>query len=556
MSQAEFVARLVDGLVRGGARRAVLSPGYRCAPISLALRAHAELRCEVIVDERVAGFYALGLARARGEPVILACTSGSAVANYLPAVVEAQRARIPLVLLTADRPPELQRAGAAQTMAQRGVFADFVVWADELAEPPALDEDVPRAPWDARVAQAMAAARADDGGPIHLNLPVRKPLLPEAASPPRAAPPRLLRGRRSLPSDALAEVAARFAGAQRPVLVAGPMIRALDGEAAATGAALVDLAARSGWPLVADLLAHCRPSALQVGDAIGRRAGPEEVADAILWFGDAPVSAPLMRWIGRCEGPVVQVSPGGAWRDPTFAVDLMIDADAAELAAGLELPLAPPAWRRQIGALAQAAEAALAGAATGRASFNWEGPALGAALAAWPGAVVHVANSTAIRDLDTFGRLRPGQRALCNRGLNGIDGTVATAAGEAAAIGEPLLAIVGDLALAHDLGALVHAPATSLVILAVDNGGGQIFRQLPLRDHPDFDELFVTPTPLDLAAVAAATGWSYVAVDPGDGLRLAEALATGYECGRTIVGLRFDPEVAAAARGEFWRQWR
>ncbi|MCA9660323.1 MAG: hypothetical protein KC486_18415, partial [Myxococcales bacterium] len=319
--------------------------------------------------------------------------------------------------------------------------------------------------------------------------------------------------------------------------------------------ALVDLAARSGWPLIADLLAPCRPSAIQVGDALARVDGAE-VADAILWFGDAPVSAPLLRWIGRCAGPVVQVSPGGAWRDPSFRVDLMIDAAAAELAAALELPSVPLAWRRRIEDVAAAAEVALAGSARGRAAFNWEGPALGAALAAWPGAVVHVASSTSVRDLDAFGRLRPGQRALCNRGLNGIDGTIATAAGEAAAVGEPLLVIVGDLALAHDLGALVHAPTTGLVILAVDNGGGQIFRQLPLRDLPAFDELFVTPTPLDLAAVAAATGWSYVAVDPGDGLRLAEALATGYECGRTIIGLRFDPEVAAQARGEFWGAWR
>ncbi len=551
MSQADFIARLVDGLVRGGARRAILSPGYRNAPVALALRAHPEVRTEVIVDERAAAFFALGLARASGEPVILSCTSGSAVANYLPAICEAHSDRIPLVILSADRPPELKRAGAPQTMPQRDIFADFVVHSDELYEPPALDEDLQRSPWDARIATAISAATADEGGPVHLNLPLRKPLLPETLPPPAARPPRLLRGRRRLDAEQVTELAASFAGAERPVIVAGPMIRQARGATGELGDAIARLAERSGWPLIADLLATCRPQATQAGDAIARRPGGPE-PDAVLWFCDAPVSAPLMRWIGRCPGPVVRISAGGTWRDPSFRTSVAVDAAPAETADALRLRPASAAWREAWSHAVRDAEAHLAEA---DAYGPWEGPLLAKALAAWPGAVVHIANSSSIRDLDTFGRLGPGERALCNRGVNGIDGTIATAAGEALALGEPLLAVLGDLAMAHDLGALLHAPARSLVILAIDNGGGQIFRQLPVREHPAFEEVFVTATPTDLGALAAATGWAYRAVgqDPAE---LQQALVQAHERGRTIVQLHLDPHAAFDARRSFWSAWR
>lgn len=559
MSQADFVARLVDGLVRGGARRAILSPGYRNAPVALALRAHPQITTEVIVDERAAAFFALGLSRASGEPVILSCTSGSAVANYLPAICEAHSDRIPLVILSADRPPELARAGAPQTMPQRDIFADFVVYSDELAEPPALDEDLPRPPWDARIAMAISAATADEGGPVHLNLPLRKPLLPETTpptTPPSVArPPRLLRGRRRLDLEQVRELSASFDGAERPVIVAGPMIRQAAGQAAALGDAISRLAERSGWPLIADILATCRPQATQSGDVIARRPdGP--TPDAVLWFCDAPVSAPLLRWIGRCPGTVARISAGGTWRDPSFKTSLAVDAAPADTADALTLPPASAAWRERWAHEVARAESHIA---TADEHGRWEGPILARALAAWPGAHVHIANSSSIRDLDTFGRLGAGGRALCNRGVNGIDGTIATAAGEAMALGQPLLAVVGDLALAHDLGALLHTPATSLVILAIDNGGGQIFRQLPVREHPAFEELFVTPTPTDLGAIAGAMGWSYTAVggaqeEPGQALE--KALVLAHERGRTIIQLRLDPYTAFDARRSFWSAWR
>jgi len=555
LSQADFIARLVDGLFRGGARRAILSPGYRNAPVALALRAHPQILTEVIVDERAAAFFALGLSRASGEPVILSCTSGSAVANYLPAICEAHSDRIPLLILSADRPPELKRAGAPQTMPQRDIFADFVVYSDELSEPPALDEDLPRTPWDARIAMALSAATADEGGPVHLNLPLRKPLLPETTPPPMARPPRLLRGRRRLDPDQTTELSASFAGAERPVIVAGPMIREAAGEAAKLGDAITRLAERSGWPLIADILATCRPQATQSGDAIARRPGGP-TPDAVLWFCDAPVSAPLLRWIGRCPGPVARISAGGTWRDPSFRTSLAVDAAPTDTADALALPPGSPAWRERWAQEVADADAHLAKADE---HGRWEGPILARALQAWPGAHVHIANSSSIRDLDTFGRLGAGERALCNRGVNGIDGTIATAAGEAMALAQPLLAVVGDLALAHDLGALLHTPATSLVILAIDNGGGQIFRQLPVREHPAFEEIFVTPTPTDLGAIATAMGWSYAALrgDPEElSQALDQALLQAHQRGRTIIQLHLDPHAAFNARRSFWNAWR
>jgi 2-succinyl-5-enolpyruvyl-6-hydroxy-3-cyclohexene-1-carboxylate synthase len=339
------------------------------------------------------------------------------------------------------------------------------------------------------------------------------------------------------------------------VIVAGPMIRQAAGQAAALGDAISRLAERSGWPLIADILATCRPQATQSGDVIARR--PDGLTpDAVLWFCDAPVSAPLLRWIGRCPGTVARISAGGTWRDPSFKTSLAVDAAPADTADALTLPPASAAWRERWAHEVARAESHIA---TADEHGRWEGPILARALAAWPGAHVHIANSSSIRDLDTFGRLGAGGRALCNRGVNGIDGTIATAAGEAMALGQPLLAVVGDLALAHDLGALLHTPATSLVILAIDNGGGQIFRQLPVREHPAFEELFVTPTPTDLGAIAGALGWSYAAVggaqeEPGQALE--KALVLAHERGRTIIQLHLDPDTAFDARRSFWSAWR
>lgn len=579
MSQHDFITGLVDALARGGVREVVLSPGYRSAPLAFALAAHPGLRLHVVVDERAAAFFALGLARARGGPVALACTSGSAAANYLPAIVEAFHARIPLVVLTADRPIELQHAGAAQTITQPGLYRDFVVHQDELAEPPALDQDLPRAPWPARVARALLAATDPAGGPVHLNIPLRKPLLPPdpdapasplappsssspaPASPladPRAPaspwppPPRLLRGERRLSAADLAGLRDIFAGARRPLLLAGPMLRSL---AAREGEAILGLAARSGWPLLADALSPARPRALQRADAIARADLPP--ADAILWFGQPPTSAALARWIQRAQGPVVHVVADGRWADPAFTADHLVWADPAALAESLDLasPADPtwlPWWRER----EAAAEAHLAAHLHDPAA-PWEGALLARVLRAWPGGHVHVASSLAVRDLDAVGHLRPGQRALSSRGVNGIDGTLATAAGEALGVDAPLLAIVGDLALAHDLGALVHAPATAtdrLVVVVIDNRGGQIFRQLPLQGRADFERLFVTPTPVDLAHLAAAAGWHHRRPEGDDALR--RDLAGAHARGRTLIELTIDPVAAAAARRAFWQRWR
>ncbi|MEZ4452554.1 MAG: thiamine pyrophosphate-binding protein [Nannocystaceae bacterium] len=629
MSQAELVAALVDALAAGGAAHAVISPGYRSAPLAVALAAHPGIESAVIVDERVAGFFALGLARARERPVILACTSGSAVANYLPAVVEAAASRLPLVILTADRPPELQQVGAPQTIPQRGIFGAFVVHEDELAAPAAIDLDVPRDPWGARIALALALATDPaGGGPVHLNVPLRKPLVevaglssgtgsgaasdgrlveageelssgtgsgaasdgplveageklssgtgsgaasngplvdgradrssgtgPGAASGGRAgrsaaassgagawARPRILAGARHLGAPDLDAVERALAGATRPVIVAGPGLRGRGDDEAR---AIVDLAARSGWPVVADVLSPARPWALQHGEALLH--GEPEAIDAVLWVGPPPTSAALLRWIGGARGPVVQVVAEPRWRDPSFRADLVVWADPAATLAALSLPPAPTSWLAGWRAREAAAAARIAGAgALGR----WEVPLLHRALETWPGDHVHVASSSAIRDVDLVARLRPGARVLCSRGVNGIDGTLATAAGEARGLAAPLLAIVGDLALAHDLGALVHAPAPHLSVLVIDNGGGQIFRQLPpLAGLADFERLFATPVPVDAAALARLGGLELFEAEDDDAL--AAALGAAYERGRALIWARVDPRAAAAARARF-----
>lgn len=532
---ARHAEALVGLLAASGVGRAVVSPGSRNTPLVLALDGSAEIEVDVVLDERTAGFYALGLARASGAPVVLCCTSGSAGAHYLPAVIEAFYSRVPLVVLTADRPPELHGCGAPQTIRQGSLFGDFVRAAEAMDTP---SPTTPVAPLRSLVARVMSAATGLVPGPVHVNCPFREPLwapMLSGAQPARRWTPIVYAPRRRVPDEAsLAAVAARLASVDRGLIVAGPMAQA-PGED--LRGAVAELARRLGWPVLAEPASQVRYGFGEDGllvttaDALLRAEAfaPDHVPELVLRLGPLPTSKPVARLVGQV--PSVAVDAAGAPLDPGHRIEIVVEGAPAAVCAALAQLLPAEgrvgAWAARWRRAEAVAEAALDAAA---GDGFWEGAVastLGRALPA--GAMLHVSSSMPIRDLGTFTRGRHGGLTVfSSRGANGIDGTVATALGEASAHGGAAVLLCGDLALQHDLGSLVAAAGlgVSLVIVVVDNDGGGIFHKLPISAHPSaFERYFLTPQSVDLPGLCRGAGAEHVRVDDRAGLMAALALS-------------------------------
>ena len=512
--------RVVDALARAGVRHACVCPGSRSAPLAVAVARHPGLREWMLTDERSAGFFALGMARELAEPVLLLSTSGTAAANFLPAVVEANLSAVPLVVVTADRPPELRDIGAAQTIDQVGLFGANVRWSTDLA-PPAADVDLGR--HLERVAcRAVALATTATCGPVHVNVPYRDPLVPagtvpdvERAEAGASAPLRHVAGATSLDPAQTRELAAILAAHERGLIVCGPRagIDGVDDLAA--------LAERLRWPVLADPLSNARfllDAAVQA-DAYDLMLRDEAARtalapDAILHFGGLPVSKALQTVVASTPPAVhVVVSTPGTWPDPLHTATCMVhvpaDAVTAALAAAVAPRAATPWWERWRQASARVRGAVAAKLAADAQLF--EGKVVSEVRAALPdGATLHVGNSMPVRDLDTFaGADGPALRVACNRGANGIDGVVSTALGAAAVSTAPVALVVGDLSFLHDAGAMQIAAQHRIdaLVVVVDNDGGGVFSFLPQAGYGEvFERSFATPHGLDLQKVAAACG--------------------------------------------------
>lgn len=544
-------------LARCGVAGVCTSPGSRSTPLVLALTREPGLACTSHVDERSAGFFALGLAKASGRPAVLVCTSGTAAANYLPAVVEAREARVPLIVLTADRPPELRDAGAGQAIDQLGLFGTQAKWFAELG----VDTVTPQtARWIRTLAcRAVWTALADRPGAVHLNVPLREPLIPAeelpADTPDTAgrADGRPWVAQLSVRPDprAAAETLAQIAGAaQRGVLVVGREERSAgaDGPARSRLAeAVVAVAAAAGWPILADPLSGARsgPDAIAHYDALLRVPAFAAAArpDTVIRIGDLPPSKPLRQWLAGLDAVQVRVDREAAWQDPDHVTDLVVTAEPASVLTELaeRMPSLDPAWA---GAWRDAdARAARAIDATVGAELS--DPAVSRTLtAALPDdATLFVAASMPIRDVETFAAARDVPlRVLSNRGANGIDGTIASAYGAAAASAGPVVLLLGDVALAHDVGSLLIARriGVPLTIVLIDNAGGGIFDFLPVATQRDVYETHVaTPTDLDVAGVATAFGLHHLEVSDLDELRGAVEHGITSE-GTTLVHVRTD----------------
>jgi 2-succinyl-5-enolpyruvyl-6-hydroxy-3-cyclohexene-1-carboxylate synthase len=540
---------VAETLVRSGVRAAVISPGSRSTPLAFAFARHPGIEAISVLDERSAAFFGLGMAKRSMRPVVLLCTSGTAGANYFPAVIEAHEAGVPLLVITADRPPEMRACASGQTIDQHRLYGDHVHFYHELAVPeanPALLRYLRQT-----VAHAVERTLAPFGGPVHLNAPFRDPLVPsddggatdafgagidwDAFFDHVSAP---------APVSAFSDIPA-FSHAVHGIIVAGP---ALTADPAAYSAAVGEIARKLRWPVLADGLSPVRNHAEAVPhlvtryDAVLRTPAAAESLrpEFVLCLGEWPTSKVLRAWIEASGAPVYLATDRPENRDalhgPTRRIVIPLGAFAEALPTADALNGYERLWATHETRAMAALDARIAAE-----------EALVEPKAAWllgrhlPSATpLSAANSMPIRDMEfVWPPNDRGYRVFFNRGANGIDGTLSTALGVAHG-GEPGVLLTGDLALLHDSNGLLIAPKLrgSLTIVLINNRGGGIFEHLPVAQfNPIFEEFFATPQEVDFAKLCAAHGVEHIHVEdwshfeslistlPAQGIRVLE-LAT------------------------------
>jgi 2-succinyl-5-enolpyruvyl-6-hydroxy-3-cyclohexene-1-carboxylate synthase len=537
---------LVEELVRQGAGFFCISPGSRSTPLTLAIARNPSARYRLFPDERSAGFYALGYARATGMPAVLVCTSGTAVANYFPAVVEASTDARPMILLTADRPFELIEAGANQTIRQQDIFGSYSRWNIQLPLP---DTGTPLASLLSTAGHAVRRSLASPAGPVHLNVPFREPLEPEAPDlgHPWVAPVRKwldsglpwscfeppLKQPSAKAIETLREI---IATASNPLFVAGNLDRQSDGEA-------VEALARSlGVPLFADLTSgirmskHCVPWQLAFySEEFTRRYRP----DAIIHFGGMTIGkqpgGALRQWNPR-HHVVVRDHPGRFGQDHN--VTLTVEAEPASVAHALEGCRMPGGTPQADTFFAAVAEKIEADACSMEMPVNEISAARIVSSLLGEGQGLFVSNSMPARDMDIYAAPVAGKpvRTALNRGASGIDGIISTAAGFSTGLGKTVILLIGDLSFLHDLNALsllLH-DWNKVIVVVVNNNGGGIFSFLPVSAETDvFEACFGTPQGYSIRAAAATFGLDYT--NPATNREFAGCLAEAINIGRSTV---------------------
>lgn len=554
-----WCSALLDGLIAAGMTTLVLSPGSRSTPVVIAAQRRAEIAIVPILDERSAAFFALGVARASERPVALLATSGSAPAHWYPAVIEASEAGVPLILLSADRPPRLRNWGANQTIDQTRLFGAFV---REQHDP-----GLPRE--DAAALKAMRAlglragsiSAAPDPGPVHLNLPFEEPLLPAGDCQPATTAPGI-----PLPCSLNAvprqPPGAPFAlPAGRGLIVCGPGRFDAD-----FSAALSRCAHQLGLPVLADPLSGLRfgPDSVSVisgYDALLRNA---TLASAlrpnwVLRFGRAPISKRLSQWLDGI--PSILVDPAGGWSDPSHDLvqrHCLTPTAACKALVGTEADPIDHRWRDDwLAADRRSAERA----SQHLARSPWcEGHIVRTLMARIPaGEALLCANSMPIRQLDTWSGTRTAPLTLfCNRGASGIDGQLSTLAGlNHAGLHDgnrPTWALLGDLSLCHDLSGLLLSARLQRPVIVINNHGGRIFDYLPQHGMPGFKELWRTPVDVDLGALAGTFGLPHSLVrDAADFDRALDDALKLDPAGRLIEAV-IDGDLSRDVHIKFWGQ--
>lgn len=519
-------AALIDAMAAGGVTDVVLSPGARSTPMVLAASRNTSLRVHVVLDERSAAFFGLGLAKNSLRPVALLCTSGTAAVNYHPAIVEARYSATPLIALTADRPPSLRGTGANQTIDQVHLYGSAPVWFHELPLPgddPALFEDAGR--------RAVAFALGRPGGPVHLNVPFSEPLSP--SEPPHTRSTLIPHVDRVswIPSD-LNALAATLNAEPRGVIVACGMSRR---------APLDELASALDWPLIAEPHSQLRDG--HAGLLAPQQMIPHMDPGLVLHVGDPPTSRATRSLIDRAPA-VVSVTPHG-YADPEHRSYRSVHADPYDTVTALMNHVRGAGWAGEWIDVDKRVRAAIDAELDAMEDVFDGAVARDVAALTGAGTVLLIGNSMPIRAADTF-MLSTDARVIVNRGASGIDGFISTAFGVASR-SNGVTALMGDLTFLHDAGSLpwlVAHGTTPVTLVIVDNGGGGIFDYLPQASQPEHEALFVTPHRAGIDAISVAAGCTYTRVERMRDL----APARTHQSGVRVVHVICDRERDAACR--------
>ncbi len=540
---------LIDSLIQAGVRQAVISPGSRSTPLVLACSRHPHLRTWTQVDERCAAFFALGLAKQDQSPVAVIATSGSAPAHWYPAVIEANHSGTPLLLLSADRPPELQGCGANQTTDQKHLFGHQVR--------AFFDPGPPRAGTDALEQikdlgmEATHQATGQNPGPVHINLPFREPLIPNSIPAVTVKQPAITTPRSPLqPDQAQIERILEITSNEPGMIICGPDSPQVD-----FPPAVAELARRMGVPLLADPLSNLRFGAHAQSSIICRydtflhnqKIASEIRPKWVLRFGAAPVSKTLLQFLETSRPTTILCAPRGDWPDPLHQTSEMVRADPVELCNALteqmQGPIEPEWLQRLQRAEEQVQQVQL--------EMPEENPnpqlIIEQLIQTIPaGSTLFSGNSLPIRHLDSWsGCGSKPIRILANRGISGIDGNISTMLGLEAATGTPIFGLLGDLACYHDMNGLLAAHTSNGVLVLLNNGGGGIFCYLPQADLERFEQHWLTPTNLDFSKMAELYSLNHYRITQQSGFQPALAAAT-QEPGLSLIEVMIDREQSQA----------
>jgi len=555
-----------DELARSGVRHAIIAPGSRSTPLAFAFYEVEDIRAHSLLDERSAAFFALGLARATQTPVVLLCTSGSAAANFFPAIVEAHETRVPLIVITADRPHELRHSGANQTIDQIKLYGDYALWSVDMPLPEAQAPTLAIRAWRSVAYRAVAIASGLKRGVVHLNMPFRKPLepLPVGDDLTLADDARDLFQRGfGLPHTQISRGVLALSDVQADMLAAAidanPQGLIVLGPNCPTDIAdaVGQLSAQTGYPVLADAASGLRwmnEDFLGGYDSfLARRPADWPRPQIVIRFGDVPTSQALNDYL---NGPqikyLIQVSESGVWADDAHRLTHLVQA--SERFAILQLlrrihGRQPGEWMRQW----MTAETAVWSALGHAEDAPFDGRFVGEVVRLLPDhSTLFVGNSLPIRHLEQFGRPRKAHiHAFANRGASGIDGNISTALGLGFGRPEhPLCAIVGDVTFYHDMNGLLAARRLGIpmTLVVLNNNGGGIFHRLPVaKFDPAFTDLFVTPHDLDFQHSAALYGFDYVRTADMDAFRQAFQ-ASIRQRATTLIEVPTDAQADLAAR--------
>ncbi|MBS0652246.1 MAG: 2-succinyl-5-enolpyruvyl-6-hydroxy-3-cyclohexene-1-carboxylic-acid synthase [Verrucomicrobia bacterium] len=496
---------IIDQLLKQGVRYFCLGAGSRSTPLALAIADHPDTQHLVHFDERGVGFHALGYSKATGLPAVIVVTSGTAVANLFPAIMEASNERVPLILLTSDRPHELRDCGANQTCDQIKLFSDYVRWQDDL---PCPTTEISERYLATTIAQAVYRSRHGHPGPVHLNCPFREPLFSLSLPPIPDVSPTFYETTQTMPAvSTLERWAECFQDTPKGIIVAGslPARQKMD--------PVFQLASILKWPILPDILSQVRSSGynhevIRHYDAL-LKANPSYKPDLVLHLGDRLVSKTLAQWLKTLDCPYFQVSDHPCRQDPDHIVTHRLAVDPSLFCkeiAGFVEERSPTDWFGAWKTASDKMEQHLGAMIDNQADLTEPGIARSLSNSLNPSWSLFIGSSMPIRDTDQF--LFPKQPIgpiFGNRGVSGIDGNIATAIGIAQGMQQPTFALFGDLAFLHDINSLAQLRQAQypVVILVINNHGGGIFSFLPIAQRKDvLEEFFVASHPYNFQNAA------------------------------------------------------